>query len=439
MFLSTNLLMLGLAGLLGLFLMRREEAAIFFLLVTLGAAATWYWPIKVIALQARWGFIGVMLLHYFRNRTEARGTDLVDRLFLAFIALCFLSVRYSIDKQITFLRSLLLLFMYWVVFREMFRFLSKKGGIAKFKAIVTWYVKLLFTLNVLMFLSRNPAGYVSERFRGIFENPNTVGLFGCIGLPVLFSAFVEGKGKPLMKRSIDFTFLFIGATCLILSASRTGLVSALLGIFVYFTISPGKKNKYVIWASIAAFLFYQLGLNIIPQLEPILRADSLSNLSGRTEAWQTAFDLIKQRPLLGYGYGTEDMIFSFHGIEFLSHAGMVVHNSFIGIAMMTGYLGFIIFAGILVRITLYGYRLYQVRETLGEVRPIADLSISVLMAGLFSAFTESWLVAIGGIASMLFWTFAMIVFLLYSHFVRGQGIIKDVDDPDTITSPIAKN
>jgi len=116
------------------------------------------------------------------------------------------------------------------------------------------------------------------------------------------------------------------------------------------------------------------------------------------------------------------MIFAFHGTEFLDHVGGHVHNSFIGITLMTGYLGFAIFAGILVRITLYGYRIYQVRETLGEFRPIADLSISVLVAGLFSAFTESWLVAIGGVASMLFWTFAMIVFLLYCHFVPGPDL-----------------
>lgn len=428
-----TILLIGIAALVVLFALKREDAAIFFLFVTLGLAASWYFPAKRIALLARWGFIAVMLFHYFKNR-EARRTDLIDRLFISFIILCFISVRYSINSRMTFLRSLLLLFMYWVVFREMFRFLSQKGGIATFRTMVAWYVKLVFLVTSLLFLSRHPGCYLYSRFRGFFENPNTLGLFGTIGLPVLFASFVEGRDKTVKKRINDGLFLVMGLACVLLSGSRTGLASALCGMLIYLLISPGRKKKYVFLTISVSVFIYIAGIKILPLLEPVMRTDSLSNLSGRTEAWEAAFDFINKRPFLGYGYGTEGMVFSFHGIKFLHHHGGYVHNSFIGIALMTGYLGVMIFCGILATTVVYCYRLFKVRDSLGEFRSTADLSIALVAAGLLSAFTESWIMAIGGVASMLFWVFVMVVFLLDCHFVRGQGIISQENSADTLPS-----
>jgi len=414
-----------------LFCLKREKAAIFCLLVTLAVAATWYFPVKKIALLARWGFIGVILWHYFRNRAEARQTDLIDKFFITFILLCFFSVTYSIERKMTFLRSLLLLFMYWVVFREMFRFLSQKGAIAAFRNLVAWYVRLVFLANSVLFIVGGANCYMSERFRGFFENPNTLGLFGCIGLPIMFASFVEGRKKRVIKRIFDGIFLVMALGCMLLSFSRTGLIAGLCGSFVYLQISVGLKKKYVFFAALAAFFVYSAGVKILPMLEPVMRSDSLTDLSGRTLAWQLAFDLIKERPFLGYGYGTEELIFLFSGADLTYVPGRAVHNSFIGIALMTGYLGFAVFAGLLARIVFYCFRLWRVSGKLGEFRPAAALSIGVVVSGLIEAFAESWIVAIGGVASMVFWLFVSMVLLLDYHFVRGQAVISQENSADS--------
>jgi len=409
------------------FSLKREKVAIFCLFITLAVAATWYFPVKRIALLSRWGFIGVMLYHYFKNRAETRQTDLIDRLFIAFIMLCFFSATYSINRTLTLLRSLLLLFMYVVVFREMFRFLSQKDGIAAFRNIVTWYVRIVFLVNSLLFVSGNAFCYTLGRFRGFFENPNTLGLFGCIGLPIMFAAFAEGKDKPVIKRMFDGIFLVMAIGCMLLSSSRTGLIAALCGTFVYLMISVGLKKKYVILAAVAAIFVYAANIKILPMLEPLMRIDSISDLSGRTLAWQLAFDLIRERPFLGYGYGTEELVFLFSGADLTYVPGRAVHNSFIGIALMTGYLGFVIFAALLGMVGFYCSRLSSVSAKLGDFRPIAALSIGVVVAGLIAALAESWIVAIGGVASMLFWLFVVMVFLLDYHFVRGRAVIEDAD------------
>ena len=112
---------------------------------------------------------------------------------------------------------------------------------------------------------------------------------------------VLGNWRPIWR----FGLLSIYLTLLILSHSLTSLICAVLylaGTAVYII---GKRDKL---AGIIVAITLGLPLLLL-QLGLWYNADLLlsvfgkdATLTGRTDMWLATLDLIKQRPLLGWGY-----------------------------------------------------------------------------------------------------------------------------------------
>ena len=69
------------------------------------------------------------------------------------------------------------------------------------------------------------------------------------------------------------------------------------------------------------------------------RERTLTGSSGRTEAWRGALGLAADRPLVGYGFGTEDRTFVDRYVFFNSN---VPENSYIGILLQLGLVGLLL-------------------------------------------------------------------------------------------------
>jgi O-antigen ligase len=128
---------------------------------------------------------------------------------------------------------------------------------------------------------------------------------------------------------------------------------------------------------------------------------SFLSSSGRVEAWKGALRQAEQRPLLGYGFGTESRVFVDRYYTFV--AGLP-ENSYVGLALQLGTLGVLALLGLVAILVLPARR-----ALLGPRRTLVAACTGAVLAGLVLAGVQSYVYAVGNIAAATFWICAFLV------------------------------
>ncbi|HDZ62858.1 MAG TPA: O-antigen ligase family protein [Nitrospirae bacterium] len=112
------------------------------------------------------------------------------------------------------------------------------------------------------------------------------------------------------KKRIGTITLFAGSVLCYIYDARTALLAITIAFFVILLLS--KKYKIVIVFIIAAILCVSIMVNSkddrFTRYTSLIKAetyitDEWSGLNGRLGIWQVTLSVIKERPLIGYGYG----------------------------------------------------------------------------------------------------------------------------------------
>jgi O-antigen ligase len=129
--------------------------------------------------------------------------------------------------------------------------------------------------------------------------------------------------------------------------------------------------------------------------QPTLRRTFFGS-SGRVDAWTGALHQALERPLLGFGFGTEADVFVDRYYYFV---GGRPENAYIGLALQLGLIGLVSFVALLGALAAAG-----VRAVRGPRRPVAAAGLGVLAAGLVLAVVQSYPYSAGDIATLTLWT-----------------------------------
>jgi O-antigen ligase len=125
--------------------------------------------------------------------------------------------------------------------------------------------------------------------------------------------------------------------------------------------------------------------------------------TGRGQAWEGAIDQAEQRPVAGYGFGTEDHVFV---DRYYSFFGGSPESSYVGMFLQLGLVGLLLLlalAGALVRGSVTALR------RLGPGgRRVAAACTAVLVTGLGLGVVQSSLYAVGNTATVATWTCAFL-------------------------------
>ncbi len=140
-------------------------------------------------------------------------------------------------------------------------------------------------------------------WRGIMTSKNTLGFWSAIA--VLLYASMLTHPLTLNKKLLYSIGLLIALTVLVNSVSATSVLSLVIGLLVmsYLFIAHRFQLGYAatmvlgtFFVALAIFSFYN-----IDTAELIGRS---GDLTGRGDVWSQTWQLIMQKPLTGYGYGT---------------------------------------------------------------------------------------------------------------------------------------
>jgi O-antigen ligase len=242
---------------------------------------------------------------------------------------------------------------------------------------------------------------IPERFRWFGENPNTVAMLSALALPLGVSSALAARSR--MARAGLAVGVVLVVAAIVASESRGAALAVVGGAAAFFMFIPARaaRRRHLLVWMIAPLVIAGVIL---------FAARASAGSSGRVDVWRHTVGVIELRPVLGYGFGTEDFVF----VDRFQHfAGRRPENSYLGFALQLGVAGLAIFVALVTRVlvTALGGRVR--RLSLGGSAPAFA---AVVVAGLLVAINQSFIYSVGNIGTATFW---IAVFSLSAASVTG--------------------
>ena len=277
------------------------------------------------------------------------------------------------------------------------------------------------------------------RLRGLGENPNTVSLLLGVASPAAgWLALTPGRRRC---RLLAAAILVLLAGSIIASESRGALVASVAGLAVVAVVAlRGIRLPAVLLIAVVgyvglAFAFHRANWHygIAKQTATPHATQTVSQFSfldpaptspvdpnelgrpapgtsqasvprsyfgsgGRALAWQGALDQALQRPLLGYGFGTENRVFVDRVYFF---EGSVPESTLIGTTLQLGLVGLALLVSMFAAAALRIAPLLR-RSQMG-CQPIGAFA-GIIAGGIALTVVQSYATSVGNVGMLTFWT-----------------------------------
>jgi O-antigen ligase len=194
-------------------------------------------------------------------------------------------------------------------------------------------------------------GGAMRRFSTGAADPNAVAMTLALAVPMAWYLGIIYR-QPLL-RWICRGYLPVGLLALALTASRGGLLAAIVGLLIVpltmTSLTPARLATAIALVSLSGALAVAYVPDAIVQRFATTRS-SVEDLSlgGRFEVWKAGMHAFAYRPLAGYGAGAFKRATS----PWLGGLERVAHNSFVSILVEQGIIGFLLYSMIFVVVFL---------------------------------------------------------------------------------------
>jgi O-antigen ligase len=243
-----------------------------------------------------------------------------------------------------------------------------------------------------------------ERFEGFLSQPNQIGEVTVTTLGAALFLWSATTGK-VTKLGLAILILAIAGLDIV-ADSRTSFVSIGVGCTAY-VIWRYRWRGVLACAALAACLAVAAAL-LFSDLRTYLVHRDVTTLTGRTDMWRFVVREIRERPLLGYGYGVEGMIFKSRYFPlwwgpWQQGAYSSLHNGYLDMMISVGIPAAALWFYTLLRPFVFMFRR---REDPWKLKPLALLvMIPILVENLAESTTQDWRAPVG-ILLFLAWALA---------------------------------
>jgi O-antigen ligase len=224
---------------------------------------------------------------------------------------------------------------------------------------------VLAILTFADFVIAYMAGADQVRFAAIGQDPNDVARFLDFGFP-LAALLLDGKEGRII-RALALVYFPVGFACVLLTASRSGLVVAMVALAGCAVIASKRPQRRVALGTLvvvgAAALVIAIGSQAtVGRLGTVTELWQNGDLNQRVNIWSEGWRAFERAPIASHGAGS-----------FVTAAGLAAedsaHNTVLAILVESGLCGLVLATAIvLVTVRAIG-------RTSGELR----LGLSVLM------------------------------------------------------------
>lgn len=241
---------------------------------------------------------------------------------------------------------------------------------ATFNSILLTNGKLEFRPIIVYSLSRYNSVYLS-----VFEHPTYLAMktLWAIVLVIYF------RDKLFLSRYLRYFMILIMLLFIYLLSSRTGILTTLLILFIFifnYIKSVALKLSFIVLMLLLIYPTYKViilnqrvNFSLIELSRGIKSSGGdIKNIDERTREWYTAIQLIKEKPLFGYGHNYQEMLIRQYRENGFGHEAenrFNAHNQYLETQLQFGLPGIVIllwilFGPVLLRIKSPHLFLYKV-------------------------------------------------------------------------------
>lgn len=342
-----------------------------------------------------------------------RGFYRFNSLFFLFIPFLFISVlalSFSPLLDVGTIKTVSFTMLYFVMLHYVLD-KNRKYGLRLLVDIMYMCHFILLLGLLLLPILPSVVSYGGIRYNGMLGNPNGMGMFVTFVIPITVYVFAYQRGISRQYMGFAWALILIS---LALCSSRNAIFSVTLFLAMYQGLRGSMFTTMIfllVVIPVAGILLFNINLEALVYslgLEKYFRIKDFESGSGRTFAWRHAWNLIKERPVIGCGFACEEYNFIYkftYELRSTGHQGGV-HNSYLAFIVNTGFVGTGLFFAFLANI-------------MRKVRNNAFL-VPFICATAFSAMFESWLFSSLSAFHILF--LVMLIQLLADRFLPRQEL-----------------
>jgi len=315
-------------------------------------------PIARVAFFPVYGLVAILTIARFPQFLRVVAFNPILVLCLLW---CGLSFLWSIDTLLTFRRAVALLLTTILGLLLAARF--------NWKELIQQYAYLFLLLAIISILVVfiNPArGIMSEihigAWRGLWVEKNYLGGQMSRGLIVMMCAFAIAPSRGWLWVPAGILCFFL----VIMSTSKTSLLVSILSIGTFIILRLFRRFPFlripVLYSVIAGAGLFATVMIVAPDFFFDLIGKERT-LTGRTDIWKLLISSIKEKPLLGYGYGVYwvDPLGPSYYVRLILQWGVpTAHNGWIETWLSVGVVGVVMFAiHLLISIILCLWKIFK--------------------------------------------------------------------------------
>ena len=275
-------------------------------------------------------------------------------LFIFFGLISILSAGNKVESIVS-ITQLLIFFSSFVIIV----FLSKLKHINFIKAFIVFTLMAVFIesvyINYLFYDSIVISGNILDRsneFRGFTANINISSFSLCLKIPLLFYLTFNTKVNTL--KLLSLIMIFSSIITILLLGGRASIIALLFILIMIFIICILNTNKLKIINLSLSILIVVLSLStyqyfnqnntssrVVERFSNVLNPTADQSVKERLNFYNTAFQSIKDKPLLGVGIGNWKLISIKYSKDVIDDYKVPyhVHNDFLQVAAEIGLIG----------------------------------------------------------------------------------------------------
>lgn len=317
-------------------------------------------------------------------------------IYISLFSFFSINIKTSLFKSITLI--FLILFSF-VIIPEITKTKNGKKNILKLIKNIFLFVIVLNGI-LLIFSPRWAYDFWGTRFKGIFFNPNELGMILFVSLPIFCYYLLISERK--INKVLNFVVILLMFIITIFTFSRASMLGMFISIMVILYYSKKKWFRIFLVAS----LVFSIVILSSPVAMQILRLSD-NPLTYRDKIWEAGLSRFADQKIIGNGYGTSKQLMSNRLLlrEYDINEwqlGLHFHNIYIEVLCETGIIGFVLFLSFLICVMLKFIK--KIRISSGEEKTFTICCYSLFWGVLFHGFFESMILSAGNISNIIFWT-----------------------------------
>jgi putative inorganic carbon (hco3(-)) transporter len=207
----------------------------------------------------------------------------------------------------------------------------------------------------------------AARFGGTVGSPNNAAMYLEMLLAPALAVLVTTAGRPY--KALALVSLALGTAALMTTHSRGGWLAAIVSlVIVCVSLWRGGRLSPIV-PMVLVVLLSTVTLAFRDTVSNRLAGDDQGAARSRVSLMSTAFDIIRDGPVLGVGANNYTVALERHMSRFGNQWLYTVHNQYLLVWAETGLVGLAAFFGFLVATLRHGWR--RARRADGFLAPLA--------------------------------------------------------------------